>query len=146
MLNSRTLSTFTAAAILILGSSLVAADSPRPGLYKITAKTDFAQLGAPQSHIGEQCITEEQFEKDPRLWTPEEQRQNQDCDVMEYAFEGGEVKMNMECATPGGKAVIVGVGTYTDERFEMTNTMTISGPGMEMKITTLVVGERTGDC
>ncbi|NOX50938.1 MAG: DUF3617 family protein [Gammaproteobacteria bacterium] len=119
---------------------------PKGGLYDIVVNIENSALPVPRTTSSQECITKGEFELGPNEFLDEQQPQ-QDCAMIEYSYENGEITMNMECVIPeAGKVVILGSGSYTATGFEMTNKMKMSISGMDMQMTTTAKGTRIGDC
>lgn len=125
-----------------------AADHPLPGLYSVTVVVDHSTLPVPsRKFTNDQCITEEHFQEGPNSFTGRQQNQDmENCSMVEYTMEGGEVAMHMECKVEDGEVTFVGSGQYSDNDFVIGNTMTMKAMGMEMKMNTTTTGKRSGDC
>ena len=140
--------TLRATFALLLGLSCtmaVAADLPKPGLYKMTGKTSSEQLPIRRTNTSEQYIEEGSFADNPKSWMSNQR--DQTCEVKRYDVADGTINMKMQCEVDrGGSASIVGTGTYTGSSFEMTNVIKMNMGGMAMEMRTEVSGERQGDC
>ena len=131
--------------LALLSVTALAADLPQPGLYKVTAKISSEQMPIGGTHASEECLKENQFLQDPEAWMSEQP--GQDCEVVEYDVADGKIKMVLSCTiTQGGKASIVGTGTYTNNSFQMNNKMIMNASGMDMEINTAISGEHQGGC
>ena len=131
--------------LALLSIAATAADFPQPGLYKVTAIVSSQQMPIGGTHASEECLQENQFLEDPEAWMSKQP--GQECEVVEYDVADGNIRMVMSCTiTQGGKASIVGTGTYTSKSFQMNNKMTMNVSGMAMEINTAVSGEHQGGC
>lgn len=134
-----------ACALAMTSAVILAADLPTPGMYKITAKVSSQQLPISSSHDSSECITENQFLEDPQAWM--RQQSGQECEVVNYEVGGGVIHMELQCSMDqGGKASIIGNGTYTNTSFEINNQMSIEANGMKMEMNTAITGVRQGEC
>ncbi|MEM9623683.1 MAG: DUF3617 family protein [Pseudomonadota bacterium] len=144
--NSTVASLCAAFALLISSGLALAADTPAAGLYNVTATTTMSGMGMSRNHEGTQCITEDQFTKDPQEWIGADQDPGQTCTVERYELGNGQMSMILQCSSDQGNATINGNGTYTRDSFTMDQTMKVSAQGMEMEFNTKLVGTRAGDC
>ncbi len=133
-------------AVLAISNGAWGDTKPKAGLYDVVVNIENSALPVPRTTHSQECITQGAFESGPDAFLDKQQSQ-QDCTMIDYSYENGEITMNMECVIPGaGKVVILGSGSYTATGFEMTNRMEMSISGMEMQMTTTAKGTRSGDC
>jgi len=134
------------AFVLALASvTTIAAELPAPGMYKISAKVSSKQMPISGNNESNECFTENQFKDDPQAWM--RQQPGQECEVAIFDVADGAIHMELQCSMDqGGKATIIGNGTYTNTSFEMNNEMSIEVSGMKMNMNTTVTGVRQGEC
>ncbi len=133
--------------LLVCGASAGAwADGyPKPGLYKVTAELSSKQLPMTRTHEMEECLSENEFLNDPASWASKQP--GQECKAIRADVGGGKVDIELECVLDdGGKARMVGTGTYTSDSYQMTNVMRVQAHGMDVEMNTNMKAVYAGDC
>lgn len=90
------------------------------------------------------CMTQEEAEAGPEaLWDDTSGR----CEWEQFEMGDGRANSIANCTDPGGGTVRVEMaGTYSDSAYSATNTMTLSMPGGDGKVSVKVEGRHMGAC
>ena len=133
-------------------------DKPKPGRWEVDAEVlelqipgmppemasmmepNFAAMFGGQAY----CMTEEEAEAGPEaLW---EDTSGQ-CEWEKFEVGNGRSESIANCTDPNGGSVRVEMtGTYSDDAYSATNTMTLSMPGGDGLVKVKVDGRHAGAC
>ena len=145
---SRTGRRLSGILILTTGFATVALarDLPAPGHYEVTTTTHFSDGLMPDTTVTTQnCMTREDLEKDPASVFAE-LPDGKSCNVAEFLMEGGEIRMQINCAAPDGDMTMTVNGSYLSETYEMVSDVVVSVGDQAVTMQSTIAGKRVGDC
>ena len=139
-----------AAGGLLLATGLatvaMAQDLPSPGHYEVTTTTHFSDGLMPDTTVTTQnCMTQEDLEKDPASVFAD-LPDGKSCNVGEFLMEGGEIRMQINCAAPDGDMTMTVNGSYLTETYEMTSDVVVKVGDQSVSMQSSIAGKRVGDC
>ncbi len=139
------LRTLLAAAALTLPLAAVA-DTPNivPGLWEFTSTTSVTgEVPVPdQTDTHQECIAQGDLEDADFQFLEVEEG----CELLEHNVSADGVDYQMICREEGGEANIDGRMDFLGERVEGDVNVTVQSSMGEMKMHTVVEGERLDDC
>ena len=127
-------------------SSAAAVDQPNPGLYEVTTQMVYADSPMPPISITtNQCLTREALQETlSQALAAFPAAQN--CETVEFDVGGGNIAMQLSCATPEASIMVQTTGSYTENDYAMKSSITIIGGESAMDISGDISGRRIGDC
>lgn len=140
------------AAVIVLSAQAAQAQSPQPGLWRTTAKTQMTGVPGmpagmpPQENTGTQCVTPEMAKDPAKGFKPDVGRATQDCKYNSN-WTGSQLTYEMTCGA--GQESMTAKGSYTFEsptKFRGNGAVTSSAGGQSMQMTMQMEGQRVGEC
>lgn len=134
---------FRTITLALLTVVAVAACSSGPnmedGIWEMTTTMEMEGMPAGMPKLPpmtfRQCLSSDKM-------IPTQQRQNQDCEVLEQDISGNTVTWQMRCTTNGTVSEMSGSSTYSGDTMEGSSQVSTKG----MKMSSHVTGRRLGDC
>ena len=129
-----------------LATAAMAQDLPSPGHYEVVTTTHFSDGLMPDTTVTTQnCMTQEDLEKDPASVFAD-LPDGKSCNVAEFLMEGGEIRMQINCAAPDGDMTMTVNGSYLAETYEMTSDVVVKVGDQSVSMQSSIAGKRVGDC
>jgi hypothetical protein len=120
---------------------------PAPGMYEVTTTTVYTDVpDMPDTTVTTQtCLTREDLDSDPAsvfAGLPE----GRSCQVGDFVMEGGNIELKVDCSTPEGDMVMLTLGTYDGQGYDMVTDVTITVGDQSVKMQSTIAGRLLGDC
>lgn len=124
--------------------AVAAAPNIEPGQWEFTSTTAVAgDLPIPdQTETTQECIAQGDLEDEEFSFIKEEEG----CELLDHEVTVDGMDYRMVCRAEGGEASIVGRMDFLGERVEGNVDILVDSAAGELKMTTVVEGQRLGDC
>lgn len=124
--------------------ALPAAAAPiKAGKWETTLSMEIPGLGGMRTTTNDHCITPEEAEAGPKDIFNQTDGQ---CDMTDYEFSDGKVKMHLVCEAEGGTMDVTSNGTYTETTYSMDTVTKASFGANQMTMQSKAEGRYIGPC